>query len=210
VTSPLTPNEQNAKSRSSTSGIRPDLYEALQTWMVKRKEMDELDPLKDFGSVYAHGSGGLYGDDVFTGSAYMPFDRKIGDMRGCHIHPDGGIIFDDIGMWTADAHVTASDLITAPGVGNMLYVEVRFFSPDGELISALRNTQSTTSFTSMTAKASITVDQPGSYVRVHCRSNSVGNVRGWKGGEGHTRLTVQHINRVTSAGVNSRGETDNG
>lgn len=192
MTSPLTPNEQNAKTRASTYGIRPDLYEAMQSFMVKRSEVQEVQDALDgvSGHCAAYQSENIntqwFNADIRELPMNAPFSEE---SKGAHIE-DSGIVFDRPGLWRVDAWTLARNTGFTGGAEAWLKIIVR--NPDSSIFREhyfhhLPNNLLAT----LQGKTTVPISQPGMYVRVDVWSS---RWRWFDGGTLNSGLIVTRFN----------------
>lgn len=149
-----------------------------------------LSPLLDYGSGYMPNNK--------SGTGLVPYTEQIGPMQKCHL-ANGGIVFDDVGLWDIRAQVYRSTALANVRAD----WEIRVYRPDNTLFSVMQaGKQGDYSF-SDTNITSVVVDAIGFYVQVHV--TSMGGSAYLYGGASRNRLTVQHISRRTDIGDSGQG-----
>ncbi|MGP9720085.1 hypothetical protein [Corynebacterium sp. AOP40-4SA-5] len=119
MTEPLTPNEQNARTRAATYGIRPDLYEGLQSFMVKKDDLPLLAGVSGYvaASTLSHpghgaagyGLAGLKQSALVRNAEYFELQPGSGNPWPM---PVGGIRFNKTGLWKIDVRISSSATAT--------------------------------------------------------------------------------------------------
>ncbi|MGO1991613.1 MAG: hypothetical protein ACTH2Y_07275 [Corynebacterium sp.] len=114
MTEPLTPNEQNARTRAATYGIRPDLYEGLQSFMVKKDDLPLLAGVSGYvaASTLSHpghgaagyGLAGLKQSALVRNAEYFELQPGSGNPWPM---PVGGIRFNKTGLWKIDVRISS-------------------------------------------------------------------------------------------------------
>lgn len=91
---------------------------------MKRQEMDDLDPLKDFGSVTVSGGG-----DQFTGSNWSRMNTIEGSLRGCELLGTRMVRLHSPGLWRIEGLATLSSSINP--LGQTAQVRLELWPPGG-------------------------------------------------------------------------------
>lgn len=120
MTTPLTRNEQNSKSRAQTFGIRPDLFQAAQDNMVKKSDLDELSEnlanagVRGFAAATLPQNVQLGSPDHDTpGFVTLPFTEKYGPAVAAHPEPPS-LQIEESGLWTVTLNLGTNSHGLAP------------------------------------------------------------------------------------------------
>lgn len=108
VTTPMTRNEQNSKSRAQTFGIRPDLFQAAQESMVKKSDLDELSENLANAGVRGYAASTMQFDlelgstdsDATNSDSVLPYSVKFGPAVAAHTEGNS-LQVEETGLWTA-------------------------------------------------------------------------------------------------------------
>lgn len=159
--------------------------------LALRGRTDLLDPLLNYGSVYAPKYSG---SDAANTWHRVNFTRQIStEMRGCEVLPAGGIKLLTAGCWDIRAHVMTG------GAWGLLprhvRVEARVYRPDGRLFSTLQGRISGHDRQSIPVISSVQVPEAGYEVQVWLYSENY--YTSWGYGPAYSRLTVQQVSSAT-------------
>ncbi|MGV0870007.1 hypothetical protein [Corynebacterium kalidii] len=130
MTSPLTRNEQNSKSRAQTFGIRPDLFQAAQDHMVKKSDLDELSEnlanagVRGFTAATLPQNIHLGSPDSGTADyAILPFTDRYGPAVAAHPEPPS-LQIEESGLWTVTLNLGTAGHGLAPAGSGFFEVSI--------------------------------------------------------------------------------------
>ena len=144
--------------------------------------------------VFSHG---------LPGYRLLPFNKQLGPAKGAHPHPDGGIVFDEPGLWTVYVYAFLGD---APNVLDALaedpnWVRMTVWNKDPKIQDAakfdsLEWTHAGKVGVLNVATFSVPVVIPSAGYTVTVEGKATRN-RWWRGGTKYSRMAVvKHDNRV--------------
>lgn len=131
MTTPLTRNEQNSKSRAQTFGIRPDLFQAAQKSMVKKSDLDELSENLANAGVRGYAASTMQFDlvlgtpdsDAPNRDTVLPYSAKFGPAVAAHT-VGNSLQIEETGLWTATLNLYTVGSGSAPSAYGDLSVYI--------------------------------------------------------------------------------------
>lgn len=186
------PNDIDLSSGQMQINGRTDLLDGVRGYCATFQSKN-VDSGKQEG-IFSHG---------LPGYRLLPFNRQLGPAKGARPHPDGGIIFDEPGLWTVYVYAFLGD---APSVlaaeiqeANNLRMAVwdRDTKSDGvQKYDSLEwaDYGKVGTFKMVAFSTPIVIPSAGYMVTVEGRAT---HNRWWRGGTRYSRLAaVKHDNRV--------------